>query len=387
MIGRPTLLVLSNHVYSAAGRKASVHFIADEFLRRGFEVRFVTVGASWVTRLKRFGRYETLRSTPSNKWLSQSDCLYSYLHYSGLGPVNMRSGILNWLTEPLFVRFGASLLEDVNQHLARATVVLIDSGSAVCFFDYVRSVNNAALVVYNAADLLGAVGVHPSLLRLEKKVFDNADVVRLASAQMAATIPSCGNLVFAPHGIDKELFARPVPNPYRGHGPHIVSIGSMLFDSDAVRAVANAASHTTVHVFGAPWKGKVPPNVILYGERSFKEIVPYLKFADAGLAPYKIGKGQEYLVQSSLKIKQYTFCRLPIIAPDTIGWQEKHICSYSPSDLGTYSLAVSRALSMDRGAIDVSSVPGWSDVVDSILNRAPQEKVSRLALIEMSNRS
>ncbi|PHJ93472.1 hypothetical protein VF09_37350, partial [Nostoc linckia z9] len=111
-------------------------------------------------------------------------------------------------------------------------------------------------------------------------------------------------VVFVPHGISKGLFDAAATSPYEGPR-HAISVGDMMFDAGMIETLAAANPDWTFHLFGKKALPSQPrANIIVHGEVSFGTIVPFIKFADIGIAPYRAGAGADYLSQSSLKMIQ-----------------------------------------------------------------------------------
>lgn len=360
------LLVLSNHLYGLRGRKASVHFITDEYARRGADVSFVTVGRSLLTRLRRHGRYVALNAAPERIWARTENGVNTVVTSSALHPIDLRRPLLNALTEPLVSGFGRALPDDVIRPLAGVDRIMIDSGTAVMYFPYVRRQFPDAKIFYNAADLLRNINRRPSLLRAEAAAARAAAVVRAPSALMAEGYPTEANFRFIPHGLDKALFDACATSPYPQGSTNLVSVGSTLHDAEALRAIALAVPDAIVHVFGAPNDAEAPANMVQYGERPFGDIIPYIKYADAGIAAYVLDDDTAYMAQSSLKLIQYRYCGLPILAPTRLSGANPNVITYDPQDAGSIRQATQEALASGGGAYAPEDILSWSQVVDRL---------------------
>ena len=101
---------------------------------------------------------------------------------------------------------------------------------------------------------------------------------------------------------------------------------------------------------------------------SFARVVPFIKFADIGIAPYRVGAGADYLSQSSLKMIQYSYCRLPIVAPLFAAAGRAHVCAYRPVDPQSIVAAFSQAQSFDRTGIDTASIRSWQEAVQLLFD-------------------
>jgi 2-beta-glucuronyltransferase len=118
----------------------------------------------------------------------------------------------------------------------------------------------------------------------------------------------------------------------------------------------------TFHLFGRlAHLEEALPNVVAHGERPFDEVAAYIKFADIGIAPYRPKEDADYLSQSSLKMIQYSYCRLPIVAPRFAAAGRAHVLAYDPGDAGSIRAAFKAAVEFDRTTIDTSGVMSWEE--------------------------
>src|SRR5207253_6626386 len=121
------------------------------------------------------------------------------------------------------------------------------------------------------------------------------------------------------------------------------------------------------HVFGSP----LPPgeglgvwgasNLTCYGERPFVELIPYLNHADIGLQCLTYRPGAECFTDS-LKMFQYTYCRLPIVAPSFLKQGRPHVFYYEPGDADSIRRALLDASRYDRSLTSMADVLSLDDV-------------------------
>jgi 2-beta-glucuronyltransferase len=150
--------------------------------------------------------------------------------------------------------------------------------------------------------------------------------------------------------------------------------------------MAKSEPSVTFHLFGKRARiEQMLPNVVTHGELPFAAIVPYIQHADAGIAPYRPAPNADYLSQSSMKMIQYTYCQLPIVAPDFAA-RSAHMSAYAPGEQNSIVAALHRALTYDRVGIDNSQVLDWEGVTQLMLAHAtapytvPQTEVAPAAL-------
>ena len=206
-----------------------------------------------------------------------------------------------------------------------------------------RRINPQARTLYFKRDRLDTVGASVWLQDLEQRIAPQFDRVVVPSPRMAEHLPGGCQVAYVPQGIDKAGFDACAASPYPEGSRNAVSVGDMLFDADAVGAMARSSPDIRFHLFGAGIAGSYPPNVHLYGERAYEDIVPYIKFADFGIAPYRLGERERYLANSSLKLQQYSYCRLPILVPDLLRGGRANLVCYDQNDERDWAGKVGRA--------------------------------------------
>jgi 2-beta-glucuronyltransferase len=248
-----------------------------------------------------------------------------------------------------------------------AQLIIIESGAGLLYAQSIKHQFPAAKLVYSCSDRLSTLRVHPVLQRAQQQAEELFDAIMCPAQVMTQDFkhPHC---YFVPQGVDKQALDRRTQSPY-AQPRNIVSVGDMLFDEAAVLMLAKLAPDWTIHLFGA---GAVctqaPTNVITHGEKPFEDIVAYIQHADIGLAPYRMADGADYLSQSSLKMKQYTYARLPIIAPNFATAGCAHAQGYDPQQLESLAGAFDKARALDRSSISTETVLSWPQVAQRILD-------------------
>ena len=95
-------------------------------------------------------------------------------------------------------------------------------------------------------------------------------------------------------------------------------------------------------------------------------MIPYLQHADIGLQTLVERPGAECFADS-LKMQQYTYCRLPIVAPQFLQSNRTHVYCYTPDSDESIREAFRAALRHDRSQIDVSGILSWDDLAKQLL--------------------
>lgn len=351
----------------SAPRKVDFHFWAEGMVARGHQVNFVTVGFSPITFLKRNGRgYKP----PFNLWITLDFNIRKYLWCPIFHPFTMGNGVLDRLSSSLFRQYPRLMPPALLEGLAGTDVLVVENGAGLLLIPLLSKQCPNAKIIYSVCDRLETLGYHPVIAQAEKEALPFIDLVRVPADIMRADYPDHPNVQFVPHGLDKLSFDKGYPNPY-GNSRNVVSVGDMLFDAAAVCTLARRFPDWTFHLFGD--KAVVDEelsNIVMHGEKPFADIIPYIRHASIGLAPYHPAPHADYLSQSSLKMIQYTYCKLPIVAPDFAAAGRAHVCAYNPQDPDSMARAMERAMSFDRAAIDPSQVMDWDATMDAMLEGA-----------------
>lgn len=362
------IVILTAHAFLTGYRKASIHFVAQNWAAVGHDVRVISIGHSWLTYLKDRPRFEAFAKTQRNRFATLRPNLHAAAYLPPIHAFSSGNPVLNALNRPAFALYGRSLPGFAQRAIRAADLVVIESGTALAFFDTVRRVNPLARTLYFCRDLLKSVGAAPALQLAEARAIPQFDLVCVPSAMLGQQLPPGGRVQVIPQGIDTELFDRPNASPYPAGTKNAVSVGNMLFDELSVAQMAQAAPEVQFHIFGAHWKGAKTDNVILYGERDFESIVPYIQHADIGLAPYRLSEGEVYLAESSLKLPQYSYCGLPILMPDLIPYRHSNIVTYKLDGETDWRGRIDDALSRPRARHLRRTIPTWPSVAADTLN-------------------
>jgi 2-beta-glucuronyltransferase len=356
------VLIVSRHDYRTK-RRASIHFIARAMADQGHDVHFVSIGFSWLSRMRGDGR--AFLDDRANRW-EMVDGVRAFLwkgawHAAdiGWGPLRARMG---WLYD-LWAR---GKCEPLDAAAANADVILVESGTAPLLIERLHALAPAARIVYRAADLLHTVGVHPHVQRRLDGAAARLDLVVLVSPAMLPHFDAyrCPKLVL-PHGVDRDRLEAATSNPYEGPR-NIVTVGAMLFDEEVIRIAARALPDHRFHLIGVP-EGPSGGNVVRYPEMPFEQTLPYLQHADIGLAAYRAEAATEYLADSSLKLLQYEAIGLPAVCPHFAVGDRALRFGYQPGSAESIVTAFRRAAAAPRRP---SETPDWSDVARRLMEAA-----------------
>lgn len=364
-------LVLSAHDYRTP-RRANIHFISDELVKRG-QTRFFSLRYSRLSRWKHDNRLVLDARANSMERHGGVEC---YLWKTTLHPFNTRRRWLRPLEQLMFEWYVRQAPPVLVKWIREAEVIIFESGTAVVFVELARKLNPSARLIYRASDSLSAIDTAEYVERSFARVAAGMDAIALVSPAMADEVASRSNLYHIGHGIDPAIDALADPSPY-GPGLHAVSVGSMLFDPRAIASASRAFPQVTFHVIGSG-RGRMPEygdNVKVYGEMPHAQTLGYIKHASFGIAPYASDRIPAYLADSSLKLLQYDFFALPAICPHAIVGRYSSRFGYTPGDDDSIVAAIQGALAAPR--VRSRQCLSWSETVDRLLapERYPETRI------------
>jgi 2-beta-glucuronyltransferase len=357
-------LFISAHDFRSL-RRASVHFIAAEMAER-MTTRFFSVGLSRLSEHR--GDTRSSLSSQANR-LATHHGVECYLWKTSWHPFNMRQRRLGLVEAALFQAYRLMVPPIPRQWLMESDIVFIESGIAVIFIADIKRLNPKARVIYLASDDLDIIDAASTIKRDFARHFDKIDTVRLPSRYMVPSMPHSRTSILVPHGVDRSIAATVYPNPY-GNRRSCVAVGSMLFDASFFRIAAEAFSDLDFHIIGAgksadDLKGD---NIIVHPEMAFAATLPYVQHAAFGVAAYRDDKTPQYLIDTSLKLKQFGLFSIPAVCPHFALGGAPGRFGYTPGDLTSITFAIDAALDNTTPIIDTSQ--SWDAVVDRLLTPA-----------------
>jgi 2-beta-glucuronyltransferase len=357
-------LFISVHDFRSL-RKASVHFIAGEMARRG-QTRFFSVGLSRLSERRGDTRSSLADRANRVETIDGVDC---YLWKTPWHPFNLRRQALALAEAAAFSAYRRMIPRIPLEWIREADIVFVESGMAAVFVADVRRINPSARIVYLASDDLDVIGCAATIKRDFVRNFDMIDTVRLPSRYLLPGMPHGATSILVPHGIDRSIAARRYPNPYGGR-PSGISVGSMLFDASFFTMAARAFPGIDFHIIGAgkAASGLQAANIVVHPEMAFAATLPYLQHAAFGVAPYLDADTPRYLIDTSLKLRQFGLFGIPAVCPTFALGDTPGRFGYTPGDEASIIAAIEQA-TQNRETITVDAL-AWSDVVDRILRPA-----------------
>lgn len=347
-------------------RRGSIQALADALLRLGYEVSFISVRFSPISRAKGDHRLflwdrancpETVNGVQCYLWRTPF-----HPFRTGLPAIDNSSGLL-------FSAYASWPNRFIDDELRSASHVLVESGLGIMLIHRARRLNPRARIIYRGSDALQTIGAPPALAAELRKRVDDVDAFCLLAEKMAADFEWAAEKTYVvPLGINREEFASIGPSPYRG-GINAVTVGSMLFDRSFFELAAPRFPDVRFHLIGTGEPFAAPANVHHYNEMPFKATLPYLKHADFGIAAYKPQANSGYLAQSSLKLMQYEYLGLPAVCPDYAAGASRNRFGYVCGDEAGIVTAIRRALAHGRFA-GAAAVLSWEEVAERMLTPA-----------------
>ncbi len=362
------VLLVTGHYYDSK-RKAGFHWIADALWRQGWHVTFFTASLSYLSYLSHDYRFGYPVVSEAKKIKRIRERLVSYVWFTLFHPANVRFTLGNYLLWPLFRTYGYLPIGPGIELVESADVIIFESFPGLLLFPRFKKINARARFVYRVSDDLRYMKNHPIVQTLEYSLVQSFDLVSVPSQAIYDKFRKYSNinLKLHYHGVEKRLFDRAYNNPYPRNRVNAVFVGNSHFDTDFLKIASEVLPTWLFHIIGPLQDIPLRDNIIAYGEMPFVETIPYIKYADVGLQTRTGGPGAEALTDS-LKVQQYTYCRLPIVAPEFLCSERINVfCYKSPVDESSIYRACLQALHFDRRQIDKRSVPSWEDLATALV--------------------
>ncbi len=359
------VVLISGHPLRSP-RRAGFHWLAEAYTRLGWDVLFITASISRLSRLRRDRRLACLSPGEAGRLRALRPGLWSFVWYTAWHPANLRLGLLNRLTSGWFARYGDLPLGEAEPWVRQADLVIFESTPGMMLLPQVRRLSPQARCVYRVSDDMRVLRNHPAVLEAEERLAGAFDLVSVPSPALLQRFGRLPRAALHHHGIARELFDRPHEDPYGpGPRPRCVFVGSAMFDRDFLARASAALPEWVFHVIGPV--GGLPrrPNVVGHGERPFAETVPFLLHADIGLQTLVYTPGAECFTDS-LKVLQYTWCRLPIVAPEFLRCGREHMFHYRPGDTAGIVAALRAADAFDRRRIGRDGIRSWEELAATL---------------------
>lgn len=348
-------------------RKAGFHLLAKAFYDLGYEIVFITGAISRFSILKKDFRLESVDKKSFNKIKKEKDNFYTYTWYTNWHPVNLRNRFLNKLSYSIFGNY-ASLFKDeeIISFIKDSYAFVFESFPGLFLFASLKKLSPDSKFIYRVSDDMRLLNLHPVVLNYERKILSDFDLVSVPSQYIKNIFPDSENIKLQYHGIDKRIFDECSENPYKNKKVNAVFVGVSKFDFDFLSKAAKLFPDWDFHIIGPIKKEVKRKNIIYYGELDFKKTIPFIKYANIALQNISYKKGVESYTDS-LKVLQYSYCRLPIVAPDFIKSERKNIFYYTPHNEKSILNALNEAIKFKRDSFDNSRTNSWEDLANKLI--------------------
>lgn len=357
------VIISAVHDYRSK-RRGSIQAIADALARRGLDVSFVSIRFSPLSLLKRDSRSFLWSKVNRREGQGSISC---FLWATPFHPFATRTASGDRLTERLHDLYAAWPNGDLDAVIGDADTIVVESGLGIALVRRIRRLNPDCVLIYRASDALDTIGAHPHLAMLLDQYAEAFDHFCLLSPQMAEAFSPMRDRTFCvPQGIEPSHYENIGESPYPA-GIHAVSVGSMLFDRGVFDVAAGAFPDWTFHVIGCGQTWNCAPNVVLYPEMKFLDTLPYLAHANVGVAAYRQAQHCRYLADSSMKLAQYAYLRLPAVCPNFAVGRYQHRFGYDPRNGDQIVSAFKAALADEFSTGEVTPM-SWDELVMRILD-------------------
>lgn len=361
------ILISPHHINSK--RKAGFHWIANAFAKKSWKTIFVTAPIRYTAWF--LGDHRTLYfSSREIKKLKETPNpnIQSYVFMTLLNPISSNKKLFAYLSIPLRKLYGKLLPNNLNQIISSGDIIIFESSEALFLFDAIHRINNTAKYIYRVSDDLETIHAPQSVIDHEQKIAPNFDLISVPSEYIFRKFAHLPNSRLHYHGINKEPFSKQheVPKEYGRFEKNIVFVGTSHFDYDFIKTAAESFPHWGFHIIGPLAKVGESSNLLYYGEMPFARTVPYIQHADVGLQNLINDCGVASF-SDSLKVLQYTYCKLPIVAPVGLQSSRKNFVYYVPGDGDSIRTALERAVEYDRRSIDPSNVHSWDELAELLI--------------------
>jgi 2-beta-glucuronyltransferase len=359
---RPRRAVLVSGHYLLSKRKAGFHWLADALWRDGWHVTFVTVSFSHLSRVNKDHRFGYGLDKQANRLIHVDERLDTYAWFTAFHPPNKLPPAVDLALTVFFRSYAHLAMPGLEPVVQEADLVIFESMGGLLLFDRFRKVNPKARFVYRVSDDLRLLKAPLIVRQTEDRIAPRFDLISVTSPYSQQRFAGLPNVRLHHHGIDPRSFEGELPDPYGDRWEtDVVFVGNSHFDYGFIELAPPQFPTWGFHVIGPIANLPRMPNVIAYGEIPFAETIPYLQHADIGLQIRAAGPSMEHLTDS-LKVIQYTWVGLPVVAPDFLASKRPNVITYHPGDATSMREALLRARAYDRSSIMRDGIQTWTDI-------------------------
>ncbi|MBI4849815.1 MAG: hypothetical protein HY808_14790 [Nitrospirae bacterium] len=358
------IVFLSYHFFNSR-QKAGFHHLANAADKMGLDVVFITAPVSILSFLRKDFR---LRENGAVKNLLKPYLYFggvkSIINFSWAHPVKRKFDFFDsTLGRKLF-----SLDHRAKVEIRKANFVIFESTPALLFFDISKKLNPDARFIYRMSDDISVLNLPACVADHENKIINLFDLVSVPCKTMYDKFSriSPQNVKLHHHGVDKAAFDKEQANPYTPGTINHVFVGNSYLDGDFIDIASGLFPGHYYHIIGAVKKNILRRNVIYYGMMPFVDTIKYIKYATTGLQVMS-NVVNTAILSDSLKVLQYSFCRLPVILPNSILRTRENFFGYNYGDRNSIKEAVENASSFNRDCFNNSDIYSWNELVNTLI--------------------
>ncbi|MFV0349934.1 MAG: hypothetical protein ACK5JO_15275, partial [Halodesulfovibrio sp.] len=366
----PMNIVLISAHYCKSKRKAGFHWLAHEFWNLGHDITFVTTGISWLSYLIHDHRlqYQSLKHE-INRLVEVDNRFFSYVYFPLWHPVALPLPFLERLAKPLWDKYPEfSLDSSLIKKIQNADIIVYESMNGLFLFNRLSELNPKSKKIYRASD---DIRTHRStslrLIEVEESILDKFDLISVPHKTLIdGKFKNASNAILQYHGVATSLFDAPSTSPYKST-PNCVFVGVSLLDETFIEFASEAFPDCTFTIIG-PFTPRIRKrNVVYTGELPFESTIPYIKHADVGLITLQRKNEHASSFSDTLKVHQYRYIGLPIIAPTFIDIHRNNTFYYTPGEQDSIINSLKNALATPKDKNSKNEVHDWKTVAKNIL--------------------
>lgn len=356
---------LTYHYYNSR-RKAGFHHLARAYSKLGHSVSFITLPFSLLSILRNDIKSKEkffLKNLIKNM---EFERVRSIVNFSFSHPVDRGSEYV-----AKFLNFCFYLNKKCKNEIKEADVIIFESTIGIIFFNEIKSLNQRAKLIYRMSDDMDEMQIPKFVIEYQNKILPLFDLVSVPSYYMYTKYSkiSPNNISIDYHGIDKDKFDKPLINPYSPNTINHIFVGMSHLDENFINIASAIFPNHFFHIIG-PFKNKCKrDNVIYYGVLPFEDTIPYINYATTGLSTLlSVNPSLISTFTDSLKIIQYTYCKLPIIVPRIMYHPSRNnFFYYEYNDNNSIEKAIKDALEYDTNKINNFHIYTWEELALKLL--------------------
>ncbi|MBQ4568378.1 MAG: hypothetical protein IJA79_09730 [Desulfovibrio sp.] len=367
------IVLLSNHWYPSP-RRAGFHHLANAWHSQGHTISFITVGFSIISWLRRDfrchfkGIYQAC-----NKWQHICDKFDSYVFFTLWHPHTTMIPSLDRFLSPYLLYYDRLIPQTLIERISEADIIVYESCTALYLFQFFNRISPSAKHIYRVSDDIRTMKSTPyGMITLEEKIYQQFSMISTPCSHLIQKFKKNKNTIIHKHGLHKEYIDNINTSPYNKKNINIVFCGIGFYDRLSVHLMAKNHPDIYFHIIGIKRPlGHIPDNILYYGEIPYRETIPYIKYADVGLYTLKPSASRPMdAYTDSLKIMQYRYCGLPIIAPDFLNLNREGVFYYTPGQEESCSKTIINAIKHGKHKEYANEICSWNKVALNILEDA-----------------